>query len=1103
MLKFIVFYRQITLLLASVLLAFNAHAQTAMVGMTPFGGDEFGVIYQTSAKGANQALIHSFEGISGAFPYYTQLCQASNGKLYGMTSQGGTKQSGVIFEYTISTGAYTRKVEFKGASNGSNPRGSLVAASNGKLYGMTNQGGANNFGVIFEYTPGNDSVVVKFHFDGTNGRNPFGNLMQASNGKLYGMTYQGGTTNDGVLFEYNPANDSFYRRVDLDGANSGRNPFGSLMQASNGLLYALTYQGGSNNLGILFSYNTSSNTLTKLHDFSGTSTGSNPYSTPVQATDGHLYAMTYLGGTNNLGTLFQYNISGNSLVKKLDFNGSGNGRNPFGNLILASNGRLYGEMPYGGSANSGLIFDYNTGSSTYTKLYDFSGGSQGRLPFGSLLQASNQKLYGLSYQGGINNSGVLFEFDPSGNIFTKKVDFGSAINGSNPYGNLMLSNDLKLYGMTYQGGSNNAGVIFTLDPVSKVYSKKVDFIPGSLGKNTYGSLIQASNGKLYGMLYQGGVYDYGTIIEYDPIADTCIKLHDFDGANSGRNPYGDLLQASNGKLYGMTPYGGTDDYGLIFEFDITSKSFQKLHEFNGTDGASPFGSLIQYENGKLYGLTYNGGSADAGVLFEYSISSNTYSNLISFTGTSTGTYPLGTLLEMTDSSLYGMTQFGGNSNAGVVFRFRPNSSVFEKLEEFNGTNGKNPTAQLVKAGNGKLYGKTQYGGNANSGVIFELDLIKDTLVSKVDFNGSNGSLPYGSLLPYCLPQYDTLKVTVCDSFVSPSGRYLWLNSGTFSDTLQAISGCDSILSINLKILRKSFANTRVAVCDSFIAPDGKVYFTPGVKMARLNNYLGCDSIISIDLHILKTDTAFVVKVCDSFKAPDGKVYMQSGDIVAVIPNAAGCDSTMHIRVERLNTESAISVDACRSYTAPDGKIYRQSGNYLAKINNVRGCDSAISIQLTIDTVEVGVVLQDSLLTSVANAATYQWLYCDSNYLPIPGATAKIYKARRNGRYSVAVTQDNCTDTSDCYTVNSLSLGTQTTWAVTMYPNPTDGLFTIRLDDFVKELNVTIRDINGKTVYSTIVYDTKELTLQPALPAGVYSLSLHSSKGEGVFKLIRL
>jgi phosphoribosylpyrophosphate synthetase len=311
------------------------------------------------------------------------------------------------------------------------------------------------------------------------------------------------------------------------------------------------------------------------------------------------------------------------------------------------------------------------------------------------------------------------------------------------------------------------------------------------------------------------------------------------------------------------------------------------------------------------------------------------------------------------------------------------------------------------------------------------------------------------------------------------------------------------LSFYLKILRKSFANTRVAVCDSFVAPDGKVYYTPGVKMARLNNYLGCDSVISIDLHILKTDTAFVVQVCDSFKAPDGKVYKQSGDIVAVIPNAAGCDSTMHIRVERLNTESAMSINACRQYTAPDGKIYRQSGNYFAKLSNVRGCDSAISIQLSIDTVEVEVGVQDSILTAVADGATYQWLYCDSNYLPVPGATNKIYKARRNGRYSVAVTQDNCTDTSDCYTISSLSLSKHSNWAVTMYPNPTDGRFTIFLDDFVKELNISIRDINGKTVYHTTVYDTQELTLQPALPAGVYSLSLQSSKGEGVYKLIRL
>lgn len=1102
MLKLNNLLKSIFLLLSICSYTADTIAQTAMVGMTPFGGDEFGVVFQTSAKGTNQALIHSFEGISGAYPYYTQLCQASNGKLYGMTSQGGTKQSGVIFEYTISTGAYTRKVEFKGANNGSNPRGSLVAASNGKLYGMTNQGGANNFGVIFEYTPGNDSVVVKFHFDGTNGRNPFGNLMQASNGKLYGMTYQGGTTNDGVLFEYNPANDSFYKRHDFDGTNTGRNPFGSFMQASNGLLYALTYQGGSNNLGIMFSFNLSNNSLTKLLDFTGTVTGSNPYSTPVQAADGHLYAMAYLGGTNNLGTLFQYNIAGDTLIKKLDFNGSGNGRNPFGNLIVASNGRLYGEMPYGGSANSGLIFDFNTGSSTYTKLYDFSGGSQGRLPFGSLFQASNQKFYGLSYQGGINNSGVLFEFDPSGNIYTKKVDFGSAINGSNPYGNLMLSNDLQLYGMTYQGGSSNAGVLFTLDPVSKTFSKKVDFVPGSLGKNTYGSLIQASNGKFYGMLYQGGVYDYGTIIEYDPIADTCIKLHDFDGSNSGRNPYGDLLQASNGKLYGMTPYGGTDDYGLIFEYDINAKSFQKLHEFNGSDGASPFGSLIQHENGLLYGLTYNGGSADAGVLFEYSISSNTYSKLMSFTGTTTGTYPLGSLLDMTDSSLYGMTQYGGTSNAGVVFRFRPNGSVFEKVEEFNGTNGKNPTAQLVKAVNGKLYGKTQYGGTDNSGVIFELDLSNNTLVSKVDFIGTNGSLPYGSLLPYCLPQYDTIKVSVCDSLISPSGRYVWLNSGTYSDTLQAISGCDSILNVNLKILKKTYSTIQVSVCDSFIAPDNKVYDTPGTKTAILNNYAGCDSIITIHLSILKTDTAFKVQVCDSFIAPDGRVYKSSGALTATIKNAAGCDSFIQIQLEVLNTEIAITATACRTYTAPDGKVYKQSGVYRARLINARNCDSLITINLTINTVDKGISVQDSILTASASSAIYQWLYCDSGYKKVSGATSRTYTARKNDIYSVAVTENTCTDTSDCVRVSSLSIVQSMLPDMKIYPNPSEGKLHIELGKVFAQIHLTIFDSEGRAVFQQDLSNQSELTIEPVLRAGIYTIRLQTESGVVTQTIVR-
>lgn len=1078
-------------------------AQTAMMGMTASGGDEFGVIYQISPNGSNQSVVHTFEGISGAFPYYTHLCQASNGKLYGMASQGGQKQLGVLFEYDLNSGAYVRKLEFNGANNGSNPRGSLIAASNGKLYGMTNQGGANNFGVIFEYTPGSDSVVVKWHFDGSNGRNPFGNLLQASNGKLYGMTYQGGNSNDGVLFEYNLANDSFYKRLDFDGTNYGRNPFGSLMQASNGLLYALTYQGGSNNLGILFSYDISTQTFTNLHNFTGTNTGSNPYSTLLQANDGHLYAMTYLGGSNNLGTLFQYDISGNVLTKQLDFNGSNNGRNPFGNLILGTNGNLYGEVPYGGNANAGLIFEYQTGSNTFTKLLDLPGGVNGRQPFGSLFQASNQLLYGMTYQGGINNSGVLFEYNVATNVYAKKVDFASAVNGSNPYGNLMLTSDLKMYGMTYQGGTNNAGVLFMYDPIKNQYAKKVDFTSVNLGKNTYGSLVQAANAKLYGMLYQGGLYDYGTIIEYDPVADTCRKLHDFDGSNSGRNPYGDLLLASNGKLYGMTPYGGNDDYGVLFEWDIATKSFQKLHDFNGSDGASPFGSLIQHENGRLYGLTYNGGSADAGTLFEYDIAGNTYTALLSFTGVSTGLNPLGTLLELNDSNLYGMTQYGGDNHAGVIFRYHPSTQTFDKLQDFSGADGKHPTGQLVRSAAGKLYGKTQYGGANNQGLIFELDIDRDTLVSKVDFIGTNGSLPYGSLLPYCLPQYDTVKLAVCDSFVSPSMKYIWKTTGIYSDTLSAISGCDSIINIHLNILQKSYASIKVAVCDSLVAPDAKVYYTGGTKTAILSNYQGCDSVVSIELNILRTDTAFTVEVCDSFKAPDGAVYRSSGNVLAMIRNVAGCDSVMHIQVIKLNTESTITETACRQYTAPDGRVYTRSGTYLSKIPNTRLCDSSITINLNILEVEVGVDLEDSVLTAEADGAAYQWLYCDSAFKSIPGATSKTYTALRNGRYSVAVTQNNCTDTSDCVNVNTLNIPAQRLPDISIYPNPGEGKLTIDLQQTYTDLQISIRDVAGREVYSQRSGAQSTLTIEPVLTSGIYTLHIQTEKGVLVQNFVRL
>ena len=106
--------------LAAILLVSSSYAQTEFWGMTSQGGTTSGgTIFKTDNSGNNQSVVHNFllEN-EGANPFYTKLCQASNGKLYGMTSRGGA-QGGVIFEYDTITNTYTKYIDFDDYNNGS------------------------------------------------------------------------------------------------------------------------------------------------------------------------------------------------------------------------------------------------------------------------------------------------------------------------------------------------------------------------------------------------------------------------------------------------------------------------------------------------------------------------------------------------------------------------------------------------------------------------------------------------------------------------------------------------------------------------------------------------------------------------------------------------------------------------------------------------------------------------------------------------------------------------------------------------------------------------------------------------------------------------
>lgn len=345
---------------------------------------------------------------------------------------------------------------------------------------------------------------------------------------------------------------------------------------------------------------------------------------------------TVNGGGDGGGTIIRFIPATNNLtvLKSLKSNDPANGGSPTGSLVLAGNGKLYGMTQFGGSTNQGVIFSYDPASGNYIKLHDFDG-TNGANPSGSLIQASNGLLYGTTQDG--DPDGVIFSFDPLSSTFTKLKTF-DFINGDEPLG----------------------------------------------------SLMQAGNGKLYGITNNGGSFHEGIIFSFDPLTGTYAILHDFDFDHDGGAPFGNLMQATDGKLYGMTSAGGSNLFGVIFSFDPASSVYTVLKNFaGGIDGASPLGSLIQASDEKLYGMTTNGGDTGYGVIFSYDPSSSTYT-VLKLLDNANGGHPDGYFLQASNGKLYGTTEKGGTNGVGVIFSFDPSTSTYTKLQDFDGTNGANP-----------------------------------------------------------------------------------------------------------------------------------------------------------------------------------------------------------------------------------------------------------------------------------------------------------------------------------------------------------------------------------------------------------------------------
>jgi uncharacterized repeat protein (TIGR03803 family) len=451
----------------------------------------------------------------------------------------------------------------------------------------------------------------------------------------------------------------------------GNQPYG-VTQAANGVLYGTTITGGNlslcygNGCGTVFSI-TTDGTFAALDSFDQTQ-GYGPHGLSTsQAANGDFYGTVLAGGAttglclNGLGcgTIYKITHSG-VLTVVYNFCSQDNcadGSGPTA-LIRATDGNFYGTTAYGGAncvatGGCGTVFKI-TLDGTLTTLYSFcsiGGCEDGYYPVAGVIQAIDGNFYGTTDSGGTNcatpadGCGTVFKITPSG-VLTTLYSFcqQSGCPDGNEPGTLIQATNGELYGSTYIGGTAEAycnsgcGTLFKITPdgaFTTLYS-----FDATDGSNPSAPPLQASDGNFYGTTCCSGVGGGGTIYKLSP-SGALSTLHSFcfhaNCREPGSVPLG-LVQDTNGDFYGATERvfidGCTNDCGTIYSFSIGLKPFVETQLASGRVGASV--TILGTNLAGATGVSFNGTEAtiiaNSGSAIETTVPAGATSGLITVTG---------------------------------------------------------------------------------------------------------------------------------------------------------------------------------------------------------------------------------------------------------------------------------------------------------------------------------------------------------------------------------------------------------------------------------------------------------------------------------------
>jgi uncharacterized repeat protein (TIGR03803 family) len=506
-----------------------------------------------------------------------------------------------------------------------------------------------------------------------------------------------------------------------DADRSGTVPVSELTTGADGKLYGVTFRGGRQNEGTLYSINKDGTGYRAVHHFGGSDDGKHPSGALLSSTDGMIYGTTTSSAVGDKGVVYRFDPATGvmKVVKRLEGAAVVLGRN---GVIEGSDGVLYG-VADGSSTNATAIFRLNKDGTGYRIIRSLpranSDFAWSRAP---LFEGSDGLLYGTCINGGTYNRGCLFKLNKQGNEFQTLISFGATpAEPQSPAGGVIEGSDGQLYGQLQYGSGpqgDNQGAIYRISRTGTNFQFLHLFSTYTLS-NPIGQLVESADGRLYGVTKRGRA-EYGGVfvINKDGSEFTSLlnpALYQFPGFTP--------TLVDNSQIYGVASNEGSET-GLIYRLPITGGAGSILQEITPTGGSpvEPL-ALLDASDRWIYGLTDNGRTSSP-YFYRMRRDGSAFTLLREFLRDATGQrepYTLST--EDTDGSVLAPSLFAGTKGGGALIRLS-RSGEYSFAQDF-GTSFQGPGPStpggVLRLADGGLLGFSFNGGTSGNGTVYRVE----------------------------------------------------------------------------------------------------------------------------------------------------------------------------------------------------------------------------------------------------------------------------------------------------------------------------------------------------------------------------------------------